>query len=34
VPSGAEQPVVIAVFGIAPVDIELADPHLPAWRHV
>jgi hypothetical protein len=21
-------------FGIGPVDIRLADPHLPAWRQV
>jgi len=26
--------VVIAIFGIGPVDIRLADPHLPAWRQV
>src|SRR6202012_1411352 len=34
VPSGIKEPVVIAIFGIGPIDIELADPHLPAWRHV
>ena len=32
VPSGIKEPVVVAVFGIGPVDIELADPHLPSWR--
>jgi hypothetical protein len=26
--------VVIAVFGIGPVDIRLADPHQPSWRRV
>jgi hypothetical protein len=34
VPNGIREPVVIAVFGIGPVDIELADPHLPPWRRV
>ena len=34
VPSGIKEPVVVAVFGIGPVDIELADPHLPSWRRV
>lgn len=34
VPAGIEEPVVVAVFGIGPVDIELADPHRPSWRHV
>jgi hypothetical protein len=34
VPSGAKEPVVVAVFGMGPVDIELADPHLPSWRRV
>ena len=34
VPSGVENPVVIAVFGVGPVDIELADPHQPSWRRV
>jgi len=32
VPSGVAEPVVIAVFGVGPVDVQLADPHLPAWR--
>jgi hypothetical protein len=34
VPSGIGDPVVVAVFGIGPVDIELADPHQPSWRRV
>ena len=34
VPQGIKEPVVIAIFGIGPVDIRLADPHLPAWRQV
>jgi hypothetical protein len=34
VPSGVSEPAVIAVFGVGPVDIELADPKLPSWRHV
>jgi hypothetical protein len=34
VPAGIKEPVVVAVFGIGPVDIELADPHQPLWRHV
>ncbi len=34
VPSGIKGPVVVAVFGIGPVDIELVDPHLPSWRRV
>jgi hypothetical protein len=34
VPSGITDPVVVAVFGVGPVDIELADPMLPAWRQV
>jgi hypothetical protein len=32
-PDGHE-PAVIAVFGIGPVDIRLADPAKPSWRHV
>ena len=32
VPSGIKEPVVIAVFGEGPVDIELADPDKPSWR--
>ena len=34
VPAGIKEPVVIAIFGIGPVDIELADPSLPEWRRV
>jgi hypothetical protein len=34
VPHGIKEPVVIAIFGIGPVDIRLADPHLPPWRQV
>jgi hypothetical protein len=34
VPSGVAEPVVVAVFGIGPVDIRLADPSLPTWRKV
>lgn len=30
----ASQPAVIALFGIAPVQLELADPGRPAWRQV
>ena len=32
VPSGVADPVVVAVFGVGPVDVRLADAHLPAWR--
>jgi hypothetical protein len=34
VPSGIKEPVVVAVFGIGPVDIKLADPSQPSWRRV
>jgi hypothetical protein len=34
VPSGVTEPVVIAVFGIGPVDVRLAAPNLPSWRKV
>jgi hypothetical protein len=34
VPNGVPEPVVVAVFGVGPVDIELADPRLPSWRRV
>jgi hypothetical protein len=34
VPRGTTEPVVIAVFGIEPVELVLADPKLPAWRRV
>jgi hypothetical protein len=30
----AKEPVIIAVFGIGPVDIRLADPGQPSWRRV
>ena len=30
----APEPVVIALFGIAPVDLKLVDPSKPAWRRV
>ncbi len=29
---GAKSPVVIGIFGIAPVDLKLVDPSRPAWR--
>ncbi len=32
VPRGINEAVVVAVFGVGPVDIELADPRLPSWR--
>ena len=32
VPRGIKEAVVVAVFGVGPVDIELADPRLPSWR--
>ncbi|HUN49673.1 MAG TPA: cupin domain-containing protein [Candidatus Sulfotelmatobacter sp.] len=34
VPGGIKEPVEVAVFGMGPVDIRLADPHKPSWRHV
>jgi hypothetical protein len=34
VPRGINEAVIVAVFGLGPVDIELADPKLPAWRQV
>jgi hypothetical protein len=34
VPSGVVEPVVVAIFGMGPVDIRLADPDRPAWRQV
>jgi hypothetical protein len=34
IPHGIKEPVVIAVFGIGPVDIRLADPKRPTWRQV
>jgi hypothetical protein len=32
VPSRIKEPVTIAIFGLGPVDIELADPKQPPWR--
>jgi hypothetical protein len=29
---GAKEPVVIGIFGVAPVDLKLVDPSKPAWR--
>jgi hypothetical protein len=34
VPANGKEPVMIAVFGIGPVDIRLADPAKPSWRQV
>ena len=34
VKQSAREPVVIGIFGIAPVDLELVDPSKPAWRKV
>lgn len=34
VPADAKEPAVIAIFGIGPVDIRLADPNQPSWRRV
>jgi hypothetical protein len=34
VPVDAKEPAVIAIFGIGPVDIRLADPQQPSWRKV
>ena len=31
---GAKQPAVIALFGIAPVELVLVDPSQPGWRQV
>ena len=30
----AKEPAVIALFGIAPVDLTLVDPSKPGWRQV
>ena len=32
VKAGAKEPVVIGIFGLAPVDLKLVDPGKPAWR--
>ena len=29
---GAKEPVVIGIFGIAPVELKLVDPSKPPWR--
>ena len=34
VKSGAKQPAVIALFGIAPVQLKLVDPGKPGWRKI
>jgi hypothetical protein len=34
VPANGKEPVMIAVFGIGPVDLRLADPAKPSWRQV
>lgn len=34
VPADKKEPVVIAVFGIGPVDLRLADATRPSWRQV
>ena len=34
VPSNVKEPVVIALFGIAPVDLQLVDASKPAYRRV
>jgi hypothetical protein len=34
VPVEGKEPVIVAVFGIGPVDIQLADPKQPTWRRV
>jgi hypothetical protein len=34
VPAEGKEPVIVAVFGIGPVDIQLTDPKQPTWRRV
>ena len=34
VPSSGTEPTVIAVFGMGPVEMKLANPHQPSWRKV
>jgi hypothetical protein len=34
VKAGAKEPVVIGIFGVAPVDLKLVDPSAPGWRSV
>jgi hypothetical protein len=33
VKTGTKEPVVIGIFGTAPVELKLVDPSKPAWRH-
>ncbi len=33
VKKGAKEPVIIGIFGLAPVDLKLVDPSKPAWRY-
>jgi hypothetical protein len=33
VKKGAQEPVVIGIFGMAPVELKLVDPSKPAWRY-
>jgi hypothetical protein len=33
VKSGAKEPVIIGIFGLAPVELTLVDPGKPAWRY-
>jgi len=30
---GLKEPVVVGIFGRAPVDLKLVDPSKPAWRY-
>ncbi|MBV8133252.1 MAG: hypothetical protein JO282_12200, partial [Alphaproteobacteria bacterium] len=34
VKKGAPTPVIVGIFGLAPVDLKLVDPSKPAWRQV
>jgi hypothetical protein len=34
VPANGTESAIIALFGVAPVDLELADPNRPAWRKI
>jgi hypothetical protein len=31
---GAQEPAIIGIFGMAPVEFELVDPSKPAWREL
>jgi len=33
VKQGAQEPVVIGIFGMAPVELKLVNPSKPAWRY-